>query len=184
MLPQRLSTEILASHREIRASYEFRRALEPEAARLAAQRADDESIRALLAIADEQAWSYRSWRAVDTRFHIAVAEASANELFKDAIHRTRVAFFGWYDTIYARIPWDDLPIEDRDFGYVHRPIAEAIARRDGDLAANLMRAALEWSERDLEDVLDRFVAATAAGRGADGGRHGRPGGQGPAGATS
>jgi GntR family transcriptional regulator, transcriptional repressor for pyruvate dehydrogenase complex len=162
VLPQLLSTEILASHREIRESYEFRRAVEPEAARLAAQRADDEAVAELLGMADEQAWSYRSWRAVDSRFHIAVARASGNELLSDAIHRARTTFFGWYDVIYSRIPWEDLPIEDRDFGYVHRPIAQAIARRDGGLAANLMRAALEWSEMDLDHVLDRFVATAAA----------------------
>lgn len=161
---QRLSAEILASHREITASYEFRRTVEPAAARLAAQRADPEEIRHIVAIADESAWSVRSWRAVDSRFHMAVAEASGNPFFVDAIHRTRTAFFGWYDAIYSRVPWDTLPIQDRDIGYFHRPIAEAIARRDPELAGNHMSAALEWSERDLIDLLDGFVAESTASR--------------------
>jgi DNA-binding FadR family transcriptional regulator len=127
---QQLSAEILASHHEIMASYEFRRTVEPAAARLAARRADAEQIRPILEIAEERAWSVRSWRAVDSRFHMAVAEASGNAFFVDAIYRTRTAFFGWYDAIYSRVPWDTLPVQDRDFGYFHRPIAEAIAQQE------------------------------------------------------
>lgn len=160
-----LSTELLASHREITASYEFRRTVEPAAARLAAQRATADEIRAITAIAEEGAWSVRSWRAVDSRFHMAVAEASGNPFFADAIYRTRTAFFGWYDAIYSRVPWDTLPIQDRDIGYFHRPIAEAIARRDAGDAGNYMSAALEWSERDLIELLDRVVAGSATNRG-------------------
>jgi GntR family transcriptional repressor for pyruvate dehydrogenase complex len=161
---QQLSAEILASHHEIMASYEFRRTVEPAAARLAARRADAEQIRPILEIAEERAWSVRSWRAVDSRFHMAVAEASGNVFFVDAIYRTRTAFFGWYDAIYSRVPWDTLPIQDRDFGYFHRPIAEAIARQEPDLAGDRMRAALEWSERDLIELLDGVVAGSAASR--------------------
>ena len=161
---QRLSAEIFASHRDITASYEFRRAVEPAAARLAAQRAGDEEVRNILAIAEESAWSVRSWRAVDSRFHLAVAEASGNPFFVDAVYQTRTALFGWYDSIYSRVPWETLPIQDRDIGYFHRPIAEAISRRDPEIAGNHMSAALEWSERDLIDLLDSFVAETTAGR--------------------
>lgn len=161
---RRLSAELLASHREIKASYEFRRAVEPVAARLAAQRADLGQIRDIAAIADENAWSVRSFRAIDSRFHAAVGQATGNPLFLDAIHRTRAGFFAWYDAMYSRVEWDSLPIEDRDFGYVHRPIAGAIARRDPELAGNLVRAHLEWSERDLIEMLDGFVTEAAAGR--------------------
>jgi GntR family transcriptional regulator, transcriptional repressor for pyruvate dehydrogenase complex len=163
--PQRLSAEVLASHREIAASYEFRRVVEPAAARLAAQRATAEEVAAIAAIAEEIVWSVRSWRAVDSRFHMAVAEASGNPLFVDAVHRTRTAFFSWYDTIYSRVPWETLPIQDRDIGFFHRPIAEAIAGRDPERAGDLMSAALEWSERDLIELLDGFVKESASGRG-------------------
>ncbi len=161
---QQLSDEIFASHRDITASYEFRRTIEPAAARLAAQRASDQEIQNILAIAEEAAWSVRSWRAVDSRFHLAIAEASGNLFFVDAVYRTRTALFGWYDSIYSRVPWEALPIQDRDIGYFHRPIAEAIARRDPELAGNHMSAALEWSERDLIDLLDSFVAESTASR--------------------
>ncbi len=171
---QRLSAEIFASHRDIAASYEFRRTVEPAAARLAAQRAGEEEVRNILAIAEESAWSVRSWRAVDSRFHLAVAGASGNPFFVDAVDRTRTAFFGWYDSIYSRVPWETLPIQDRDIGYFHRPIAEAIARRDAELAGNHMSAALEWSERDLIDLLDSFVAESTAGRERLESRDGRP----------
>lgn len=167
--PQRLSEEILASHREIRASYEFRLAVEPAAAALAAARATPEDVARITAIADEEAWSFRSWRSIDSRFHAAVAEASGNWLLLDAVQRTRTAFFAWYDAIYARVPWDSLPIQDRDFAYFHRPIAEAIADGDPDKAGRVMREALEWSEQDLEDLLDGVVADASARRG-DAGR--------------
>jgi GntR family transcriptional repressor for pyruvate dehydrogenase complex len=161
---QQLSAEVLASHREIAASYEFRRTVEPAAVRLAAQRASESQIQSIVAIAEEAAWSVRSWRAIDSRFHMAVAEACGNPFFVDAIYRTRATFFGWYDAIYSRVPWDALPVQDRDIAYFHRPIAEAISQRDPVLAGNLMNAALEWSERDLIDLLDGFVAEAAADR--------------------
>ena len=128
---QRLSDEIFASHRDIAASYEFRahdRAGGGAACRSARPRR--RRIRNILAIAEEAAWSVRSWRAVDSRFHLAIAEASGNPFFVDAVYRTRTALFGWYDSIYSRVPWETLPIQDRDIGYFHRPIAEAISRRD------------------------------------------------------
>jgi GntR family transcriptional regulator, transcriptional repressor for pyruvate dehydrogenase complex len=158
---QRISAEIFASHREIRESYEFRRTVEPAAASLAARRANASDIRTIAAVAEEVATSTRSWRVIDSRFHSAVAQASGNALFLEAIERTRTALFGWYDSIYSRVPWDNLPIQDRDFGYFHRPIAEAIARRDPELAGNLMRAALEWSERDLIELLDGLVTESS-----------------------
>jgi GntR family transcriptional repressor for pyruvate dehydrogenase complex len=167
---QRLSAELLASHREITASYEFRRTVEPAAARLAAQRADTDEIRNIGAIAEESAWSVRSWRAVDSRFHTAVAQASGNPLLVDAINRSRTTFFGWYDAIYSRVPWESLPIQDRDFGYFHRPIAEAIATRDPELAGNLMHDALAWSEGNLIELLDGFVTESTA----SGGHSGKP----------
>ncbi|HEX5643320.1 MAG TPA: FCD domain-containing protein [Thermoleophilia bacterium] len=162
--PKRLSEEILASHREIRASYEFRLAIEPAAASMAARRATTEDVARITAIADEQAWSFRSWRSIDSRFHAAVAEASGNGLLLDAVQRTRTAFFSWYDAIYSRLPWDSLPIQDRDFAYLHRPIAEAIADGDPERAGLLMKEALEWSEQDLEDLLDGVVAHASARR--------------------
>ena len=162
--PKRMSEEILASHREIRASYEFRLAIEPAAASLAARRATAEDVAMITAIADEQAWSFRSWRSIDSRFHAAVAAASGNWLMLDAVQRTRTAFFAWYDAIYSRLPWDSLPIQDRDFAYFHRPIAEAIADSDPERAGLLMREALEWSEQDLEDLLDGVVAHANASR--------------------
>lgn len=154
---RRLSAEVLASHRDIRASYEFRLAVEPAAAFLAAQRRDPQAAQAIAAIAEETAWSFRSWRAIDSRFHTAVAEASGNWLLQDAVSSTHAAFFGWWDAIYSRIPWDSLPVQDRDFGVLHRPIAEAIMCKDAQSAGALMREALEWSAQDLEDLLDGVV---------------------------
>jgi DNA-binding FadR family transcriptional regulator len=162
--PKRMSEEILASHREIRASYEFRLAIEPAAASMAARRATAEGVTMISAIADEQAWSFRSWRSIDSRFHSAVAAASGNWLMLDAVQRTRTAFFAWYDAIYSRLPWDSLPIQDRDFAYFHRPIAEAIADGDPERAGLLMKEALEWSKQDLEDLLDGVVAHASASR--------------------
>ena len=163
--PKRLSEEIIASHRDIRASYEFRLAVEPAAASMAAQRATPEDVARITAIADEQAWSFRSWRSIDSRFHAAVAEASGNWLLLDAVQRTRTAFFAWYDSIYSRLPWGSLPVQDRDFAFFHRPIAEAIADGDPERAGLLMKEALEWSEQDLEDLLDGVVADASARRG-------------------
>ena len=140
------------------ASYEFRRIVEPAAASLAAERADEQAIDRIMAIADEVATSVRSWRLIDSRFHTAVAQASGNALFVESIERTRTVLFTWYDTIYARVPWDTLPVQDRDFGYLHRPIAQAIAARNPEGAGDLMRAALEWSEQDLIELLDGLVA--------------------------
>jgi GntR family transcriptional repressor for pyruvate dehydrogenase complex len=162
---QKVSEQLLAGHHEIQVSYEFRLAVEPAAARLAAQRAGTDAIQAIVDIAEERAWSFRSWRSIDSRFHAAVAHASGNPLFLEAVERTRTGFFGWWDALYSKVPWDSLPIQDRDIGYFHRPIAEAIAGHDAERAGDLMRTALEWSARDLAHLLDGFVAETTSGRG-------------------
>lgn len=156
----RLAVELLAYRQDIASSYEFRRILEPEAARLAADRASPEQTDLIAAITEETAWSVRSYRAIDSRFHSAVAEASGNPLLVDAITWARATFFVWYDQIYSHDDWDSLPLEKRDHGLVHRPISDAISCGDGDAASALMRAHLERTEHAMMDRLDKLAQKT------------------------
>jgi DNA-binding FadR family transcriptional regulator len=97
--------------------------------------------------------SVRAFRTRDSRFHVAIARASANGLLLEAVSASRVAFFRWADAAWERIDWASLPAAERDFGARHRPIAEAVARADPDAAEQAMTAHLVEGEAQFEAVI-------------------------------
>ena len=84
---------LLSRRRELNALLEWRRLVEAEAAALAATRVSDDQLRALRARLVESGGGHAPdpgrWRAADSRFHIAVAEASGNPYILGAVHRVR-----------------------------------------------------------------------------------------------
>ena len=130
---------------------EVRAVLEPEAARLAAERAtraDLDGINALLEeLAAERRRDDRLLIDLDERIHRAIYRSSHNQLLEETLE--------WYYAHALRI-WalaldraPDLP------GAVleHRPLLEAIARGQGERAATLMREHVEHFEDAMRDVL-------------------------------
>jgi DNA-binding FadR family transcriptional regulator len=89
----RVRETLSARRRELTALLEWRRLVEAEAAALAAARISDDQLRALRARLVEsggrQVRSHGRWRAADSRFHIAIAEASGNPYVLDAVRKVR-----------------------------------------------------------------------------------------------
>lgn len=130
----------------LRATFEIRRALEPEAAALAAIRATPEQIAHLEALLADIEIAYRERNDApdeDWAFHQAVYNATGNPLFLqiiDSIHHSFRRF------------WEN-PTQEPDFarrGLVfHHDLVRAIASRDADGAREATLNILQVLEEDL-----------------------------------
>lgn len=127
----------LLTPEEIKDLYDFRRLIEPWAARRAAERVEDTSARSLLeevgSVTAPQESSYKAYRALashDERFHGLVADVSGSEQMRKALENTHCHLH------IFRLHWD------RSFGphtlAEHRRIAEAITSRAPDEAEQAM----------------------------------------------
>ena len=130
---------------------EVRAVLEPEAARLAAERAtraDLEEINALLEeLAATRRRDDRLLIDLDERIHRAIYRCSHNQLLEETLE--------WYYTHALRI-WAlalDRAPDLQGAVLEHHALLDAIARGKGERAAVLMRAHVEHFEDAMRDVL-------------------------------
>jgi DNA-binding GntR family transcriptional regulator len=130
---------------------EVRAVLEPEAARLAAERAtrtDLEEINALLEeLLDPRRRDDRALIDLDERIHRTVYRTSHNQLLEETLE--------WYYTHALRI-WMLALDRTRTLHSAvleHHELLDAIARGKGERAAELMRAHVEQFEQAMRDVL-------------------------------
>ena len=137
--------EMLPRIREI---FEFRAALEPDAARLAATRRTDEQLHRL-----EEAHSHidesletRHFRLADSQFHLGIADAAQNSWMREAVERSRSAIWMPADQLYDHV--------FRTATAHHGQILDAIRARDGDTAAEMMREHLAFTVVDLEKIAE------------------------------
>ena len=133
--------------RELARLSEVREVLEPEAARLAAERATDadrEAMRALLAELDAGG---SELMGLDERIHRAVYRAAHNDLLEATLEQ--------YYVLALRI-WTialDRAHELEEAVEAHRALLEAIHAGDGDRAADTMRAHVQDFEQAMHRVL-------------------------------
>jgi GntR family transcriptional regulator, transcriptional repressor for pyruvate dehydrogenase complex len=127
---------------------DYRVVLERGASSLAAEhrRAQDltamrGTIRAMSAARD-----LADYRREDSAFHDALSTAARNRRLAEAIQDTRGALFLPMDALRF-----DLVMETVE---EHRAICDAIAARDGALAADLAQAHIESTRRQIQRVLD------------------------------
>ncbi|HEX7627132.1 MAG TPA: GntR family transcriptional regulator [Gaiellaceae bacterium] len=130
---------------------EVRAVLEPEAARLAAERAtrpDLEQIGALLEeLSEPRRRDDRVLIDLDERIHRTIYRSSHNQLLEETLD--------WYYTHALRI-WMlalDRAQGLRDAVLEHHELLDAIARGNGDRAADLMRAHIQHFEAEMRDAL-------------------------------
>ncbi len=130
---------------------EVRAVLEPEAARLAAERAtrpDLEVINALLEeLLEPRRRDDRGLIDLDERIHRAIYRTSHNQLLEETLE--------WYYTHALRI-WMLALDRTRTLQSAvleHHELLDAIARGKGERAAELMRAHVEHFEQAMRDVL-------------------------------
>lgn len=130
---------------------EVRAVLEPEAARLAAERAtklDLEGINALIEeLTDVRRRDDRALIDLDERIHRTIYRTSHNQLLEETLE--------WYYTHALRI-WMLALDRTRTLQSAvleHHELLDAIARGKGERAAGLMRAHVEHFEQAMRDVL-------------------------------
>lgn len=136
---------------DVREAYEFRLVNEPVAARLAAERASDEQRRRLVEIAALPFDDPATYRALDSRFHLALAAAAGNRPLLDAVARVRAQFFGWAGAVWDPA-WEEFRADADASAAQHRAIAAAVAAGDGAAAAEAMRAHLAYHAARFEDI--------------------------------
>jgi len=151
----------------VRDSFEFRLAIEPAAAALAAERRGAGDADELRELVGRRSGSFGDYRALDSRFHLAVARAARNPLLLDAVTSSRTHFFGWADVIRRHTAWSDLDPAEQDFGAHHRDVAEAVASGQVAEARELMTQHLLAGE---EQYLSLVRAHGSPGAGQDSAR--------------
>jgi DNA-binding FadR family transcriptional regulator len=148
---ERVRRVLRARRRELAALLEWRRAVEAEAAALAALRVPDDGLRALRArVVESGGWRLgdcEAWRAEDNRFHIAVAEAAGNPHIVDAVRRVRAELAEALGALVAYQPAEPAAAE-------HEAILAALQARDPEAA----RATALRHGHATEERLRRFLA--------------------------
>jgi GntR family transcriptional regulator, transcriptional repressor for pyruvate dehydrogenase complex len=135
---------------------EARALIEPESARLAALRANEPELKAVLAVIDARAETGapgRRRRALDAEFHKLVATAARNPVHGVVTH----ALTALQATVVGARA-DLTPEDDAAIVNAHRVIYEAIAARDPEAA----RAAMHTHVIDIEQRLGRVGVERAA----------------------
>jgi DNA-binding GntR family transcriptional regulator len=146
VFPRRGSFVTGVDVRDLARISEVRAALEPEAARLAADRAT-EGERDQLADLSDQIKSGADLMALDERIHRAIYTAAHNHLLEKTLGEYYVLGLRIWMIALGRA--EDL----EDAVEAHRDLIQAIVAGDGDRAADLMRAHVENFEDSMRKVL-------------------------------
>jgi DNA-binding GntR family transcriptional regulator len=148
LLPNRGARVAEVAFDDMRISYEARLALEPLAARYAAERHGPEDLKRIKAALAEQrrARGTRATYEAIRRFHLAVVDAARSPL----IARFASSLWSGRIGLHVFLRQADRAALDADVDE-HRVIAEVIQQRDGDRAEQLMHDHISTSlERLLE----------------------------------
>lgn len=141
---------------------EYRQAIEPFAARLAAERGSGAVRRELVALLDTKAANLGEYHRIDTAFHLGIARAGGNEVLAEAVTRARTEMFVGSNALWLGSDWSQVYPPDRDFDCAfreeHEAVALAVLSGDGDAAEARMREHLRDSHRQFLTLLDQFAA--------------------------
>ena len=129
----------------VRQVWDVRRTLEVRTAELAAENRTDEEAARLVAAADAMAESAGDLARVathDVAFHLGIAQATRNELFRQI-----VASFGPLMEVAIPAAWRtrETPAQRTDVFERHREVARAIAERDPTAARRAMESHFDQS---------------------------------------
>ena len=128
---------------------DVRRGLEAEASAIAAQRRNDDDLKAIeVKLLAMEAVHYEKGSAgpEDLEFHLAVYDATHNSLFPQLLEQMREAFESfWHE------PFDRKDFARRSFPF-HRELYEAIVGRDPEAARKATLAILDVVEEDIKEM--------------------------------
>jgi DNA-binding GntR family transcriptional regulator len=133
--------------RELARLSEVREVLEPEAARLAAERATDVDREELGALLEELDAGGSELIDLDERIHRAVYRAAHNDLLEATLEQYYVLALRIWSIALDRAHELEEAVEE------HRALLEAIQTGDGDRAADTMRAHVQNFEQAMHRVL-------------------------------
>jgi DNA-binding FadR family transcriptional regulator len=156
-----LRTDIVAGFRAtIRDYIEFRQAIEPLAARLAAERAPADVRREIVRLLDEPVDDLGGYHRLDSRFHLAVAAASGNEVLHRAVERARTEMLVGGNALWLQSGWSLGHVGEPPAGTTlredHLPIAVAVGAGDGAAAEAAMRDHLTATHRQFSRLIDQL----------------------------
>jgi DNA-binding GntR family transcriptional regulator len=146
VFPRRGSFVTGVDVRDLARISEVRAALEPEAARLAAERATDEERQELADLGD-QIVGGGDLMGLDERIHRAVYAAAHNHLLEKTLGEYYVLALRIWMIALGRAEDLEEAVE------AHRDLLQAIVAGDGDRAADLMRDHIEGFEQSMRKVL-------------------------------
>jgi GntR family transcriptional repressor for pyruvate dehydrogenase complex len=134
----------------IEAAAELRAVVEPEIARLAAERSSPELRESLHALNAEmrnaEGDDHRFMRA-DTQFHLGLAEAAASPMLADAVERARLALSRALEALPESAAWHDRSVEQ------HARLLQALDAADGERARSAMAGHVDDTNRALALML-------------------------------
>ena len=133
--------------RELARLSEVREVLEPEAARLAAERATDADRQAMSALLAELDAGGSELMGLDEQIHRAVYRAAHNDLLEATLEQYYVLALRIWTLALDRSHVLEEAVE------AHRALLEAIQAGDGDRAADTMRAHVQDFEQAMHRVL-------------------------------
>ncbi|MGW0994063.1 FadR/GntR family transcriptional regulator [Streptomyces sp. NPDC002523] len=142
---------------------EYRQAIEPFAARLAAERGGRAARQELVGMLDAKVADLGAYHRIDTRFHLGIASAGGNDVLAEAVTRARTEMFVAGNALWLGSDWSEVYPPDRDFGLAfreeHEAVALAVLSGDGDAAEARMREHLRESHGQFLVLLDQFTAS-------------------------
>ncbi len=165
--PHEIETYMEAQREILDTIYEYRVANECMAARLAATRRSKEQLRRMASALKVMGQlcetpelratmvNITRFRALDSEFHLAVAEASGNTLIMRAVEDARTAMFLPIGKVFKKL--EDSANEH------HEAIYAAISEGDPDRAAEAMRRHIVTTRESLENLMPKKTAQKRGG---------------------
>ena len=145
--------EMLARLRRRRGQVEdalaYRRAVEPAVAALAAAARSEADLRALADFnaAAVAAASDVEFMQADTELHLALADASGNHLFREAVERIRLELNDAMSALPESRVWHERSARE------HEAILNAVRGQDRDAAARAMETHIAHTQKSVEALL-------------------------------
>jgi GntR family transcriptional regulator, transcriptional repressor for pyruvate dehydrogenase complex len=133
---------------EFESILDFRIVVEGGAARLAAERRTDADLDRLRAALDDMRSSsgLAMFRRADSAFHLAIANAAANPMLREAIERARAAMFLPMDALEQEVPL-------RHWVNAHNQLLAAIEGHDAGTAERAMARHVERNRTEIRALL-------------------------------
>ena len=152
--------------------YRFRLALEPLAARWAAERSTATQRDELAWLVRQDSTDLAGYHQLDSRFHLLIAEMARHGLLLESITRAREEMFREVNTLWMFFGPDSQRGADQPaapgafegFAGEHAPIMRAIATGDAEQAAVAMAAHLQRARDEFAQLVETILgsARTAA----------------------